>query len=353
MGMNTIKFIQRNGWEALTSIGIKVTWHPTLPIAVLNYEQWADKFHPVVLECRGLVLDTELNVLCLPLYRFFNYGEVDCTRDFSDAIAYEKLDGTMINVWWYNDQWFISTRNSFGDAQTAWGNTFRGLVYPLLEESLPDMSNEYNHVFEFISPENRVLTPYKEHALYYLVSIKNNSGVESFTHFVDITTPKEYFFNSIEELNNSMANLPELEEGYVVHWPDNFRLKVKNPAYLALSKTNGVHYRNSGNGAMSQKRAMEIYFAGDADEYLTYFPEDAPLFDFRTKWETLVKYYKELILSDKELLEKKSRTMFAEYIRMAYPKDIHHILFAWDNGIKPEVYLNELPVSKKIRLLET
>lgn len=349
--MNTINQIMRYGWDSLEDSGIKVTWHPTLPMAVLNYQQWADKFHPVTLECRGLVLDKALNILSRPMRRFFNYGEVECDRDFSTAIAYEKLDGSMITVWWnkYLNDWSISTRNSFGDAQTAWGNSFDSVVRPLIADKLVD--KDYSYVFELTSPENRVITKYKDTKLTHLTSIRISDGVE-LSELVGFDRPLEYRFGTKDEIDKALAALPELEEGYVVKWPDNYRIKIKNPAYLAFSKSSGVHYRNSSNGALSKRRAMEVYFEGNADEYLAYYPEDAKVFDFIPVWEKFVKDFKNSLAGDTYLGVEKPRVDNVEYIKATYDPSYWGALFAFLDGKDISTYFNNLSTNNKIRLVE-
>lgn len=64
--------------EQLTSeLGIKVTHHSSDPLVILNYCQIdSPKFHPITLECRGLVLEKQSwNIVARSFKRFFNFGE--------------------------------------------------------------------------------------------------------------------------------------------------------------------------------------------------------------------------------------------------------------------------------------
>jgi len=54
--------------------------------------------------CRGIILDAEddWRVVSLPYVKFFNYGEsyADKTLDWTTAKVYEKLDGSMVTLYW-------------------------------------------------------------------------------------------------------------------------------------------------------------------------------------------------------------------------------------------------------------
>ena len=52
--------------------------HPTLPLSIWNYSrtcQYDRLWDDVTLNCRGLVLDNEGNVIAKPFPKFFNYEE--------------------------------------------------------------------------------------------------------------------------------------------------------------------------------------------------------------------------------------------------------------------------------------
>jgi tRNA splicing ligase len=70
-------------------------------LVVLNYSQIdSPKNHPIVMECRGLILEQDTwNVVCYPFRRFFNAGEIENDSfDYRNAFALEKVDGTLISL---------------------------------------------------------------------------------------------------------------------------------------------------------------------------------------------------------------------------------------------------------------
>src|SRR5260221_4501281 len=64
-------------------------------------------------QCRGLILDEQtFEVIACPLFRFFNHGQGSVPEDFDwdSARAETKLDGSMLNCYWHNEQWNVGTR---------------------------------------------------------------------------------------------------------------------------------------------------------------------------------------------------------------------------------------------------
>jgi hypothetical protein len=250
---------------------------------VLNYLPWAEKFADITRLCRALVWDPrEQHPLARGFDRFFNWGEdPECySRDFSEATVYEKVDGSLILVWWnpYTGHWQASTR-SVHDASgaTPMDRTFMDVIHEAigcsLDELMAGRNTTFTWIFELVSPETRIVTEYSEPAL-YLLCVRNTQTGEEFCDLeslaallpADIRVPKTYKVGSKEDIDQMLADLPEREEGYVCRWSDGYRLKIKNPAYLAL-------WHTWGNGNLSPKRIMRLIQSGEVDEFLSYFPD--------------------------------------------------------------------------------
>ncbi|MDE1867846.1 MAG: 2'-5' RNA ligase, partial [Thaumarchaeota archaeon] len=73
----------------------------------------APKGHPIVEDCRGLILDSEnnWNIVALPFKRFYNYAEGHAAKiDWSTARIQEKVDGSLCIVYFYDNKWHVATR---------------------------------------------------------------------------------------------------------------------------------------------------------------------------------------------------------------------------------------------------
>jgi len=75
------QYLKTKSLDDLTAeFGIKITKHPFgLPLVILNYSQFdSPKDHPLVRECRGLVLEVgSWKIVARSFYRFFNFGEAE------------------------------------------------------------------------------------------------------------------------------------------------------------------------------------------------------------------------------------------------------------------------------------
>lgn len=286
--LQTVTFIEQYGVKALADqLGIKVRLDGDL--MVLNYDQIeSPKTHPIVAECRSLILHSEtLEVISRGFDRFYNYGEalnVMPTIDWSKAVAHEKMDGSLIKIYWYKGLWRIATRGTaFAETDCmGHGVTFRELVWRALGVTTSEEFQAkceaacllvYNtYIFELTAFENRVVTPYEGTKLHYLAARSNHTGEYKgdeavWAYKLGAHQIRTRQFANAEECIAEAANLPGLEEGFVIYQDGIPICKVKSPAYVAVH-----HIRGEG---LNPKRVCELILSGEEDEYLSYFPQDA------------------------------------------------------------------------------
>lgn len=73
--MKTIEFLKEHGIQKLRD-DFAITVKEVDDLLVLNYNQIeSPKTHPIVIECRSLILDTGFNVVSRSFDRFFNIYE--------------------------------------------------------------------------------------------------------------------------------------------------------------------------------------------------------------------------------------------------------------------------------------
>ena len=279
-----------------TELGIKVKVYddPQDRMVLLDYDQFeSPKTHPIVIECRSLILclDT-FDLVSQKFNRFFNLGE--CPEFYSDfrfegSYVMEKADGSLIGIYNRNGVWHISTRGmAKSEGEHPRGGTFREKVLAAFgfhsEEAFQDFFNAnlkpgYTYVFEYISPENRIVTKY-EKAEMVLLAINNMGEELSFQTMKDLSEFfKFYGFNvrlpklydatrDIEQLVEVANSLENLEEGFVVWDPlSGKRVKIKAKTYLVAHKLRGE------NVVPTRKNLLSIVLEGEVDEFLAYFPE--------------------------------------------------------------------------------
>lgn len=294
--MQVIKYLKEHGTAKLTEeFAISVKQYDDL--LVLNYNQIeSPKTHPLVVECRSLILDADLNIASRSFDRFFNYGEalnVVTDIDFTKAECFEKVDGSLIKIYHHKGRWNIATKGTaYGDSECmGHGITFQELVWKAVgvnndvdfQAKIKDciFDEDVTYIFEVTSFENRVVKRYEGYKLHFLAARVNKSGKyvseKEARWFKDVVSrvdfihyPESYKFDSVDECIHTARSLKNLDEGYVVYVDGVPVSKIKSPAYLAVHAIRGE--------GLTPKRIMQLVLVNEQDEYLTYFPEDEKFF---------------------------------------------------------------------------
>lgn len=277
-------FIQSNtNWrELLADKNIKVKEDNNL--AIFNYDIDADFSDPIVQEARGIIIDlTELKVVSWPFRKFGNYSEsyVD-TIDWSSAEVQDKVDGSIIKLWFYDNKWNWST-NSTIYAKDANANTIHSFQDLILKATnykdikFDQLNKDYTYIFELVSPENQIVVKYEDYKLYHLGTRNNITGQELKVD-IGIEKPKTYPLHSFEDCLEAAKNLNKDDsvqyEGFVVVDKDFHRIKIKSPEYIAL-------HHMIDNGNFSKKRCIELIVSNsDIDKIIKDFPQYEHVFRY-------------------------------------------------------------------------
>lgn len=298
--MHVLAFIKQHGLDALTSqLGITVKERDNL--LVLDYDQIeSPKLHPVVKECRGLILEKDTyNIVFRCMSRFFNYREADTlSYDYSNAQYFDKVDGSLIKIYFYRNRWNIATRGTIvADNETPFGITFEQLVLKALglnRETFQTtaaalLNPKISYSFEVTSIENRIVTRYEGYTLHYLSARLTETG-----EYVDESDAASAFGAvllepilsgaPIQDVLDYVEHLPDLKEGLIAYIDGTPICKFKSTKYVE------VHHKR-GNG-ISLNGIRRLVILQEHEEYLSYFPEETPLFApyvqaYATLFETL------------------------------------------------------------------
>jgi hypothetical protein len=286
------KFLQEKSVEDLTAeLGIAVKQHPRYPeLYHFSYDQLeSPKDNAIVQECRGLILSSKHDwaVVAYPFKRFGNYGEQWAAPvDWTTARVQEKVDGSLLVMWWYDGRWNVSTKGSpdAGGQVGDWGMTFAELFWETLDRQELELQTtaawnlNQTYLFELTSPYNRVVCSYGKVARLTLIGLRNvidllEVAVSSCSWF---PTVKEYSLTSVADVLAAAEALdPMSNEGFVVVDAQFNRIKVKSPSYVM------IHHMKDGFG---QRRIIRLIQLGEQSEVLSYFPEYQELFeDIRAK----------------------------------------------------------------------
>ena len=288
--------------DLLNNYGISSRQSEIYPeLYLFQYLQTQSPFREkIVRECRGLILNSQdnWNVVCYPFDKFFNLGEQpEFQKDFNwnNYRVFNKLDGSLICLWYYADKWNVSTSrhpDALGDTNIE-GVSFKEAVQVSLDWllHLNSFNESCTYMYEFISEYNKNVVDYGED--YYglhLLGIRDNISLKELPvlrlevsegntvvtesdnmsqNFCENIGDMKYWF-CIDKPNSQIwKNVDELNplrggEGYILVDDSFNRIKVKSKAYVAIH-----HLKHS----WSLTKAIEIVLKGEVYEVSLYLRE--------------------------------------------------------------------------------
>ena len=214
---------------------------------------------PEMQDCRGLILDrNDFSVMSMAFRKFFNSEEGNAHKiDWSTAYVLEKLDGSMMQVYWdkYQEKWFAATSGTAegeGEVNNKMGTTFNELFWKTVSEKYnfnpSQLNKDFCFVFELTTPYNIVVKPHGESSV-ALLTARNVKSLEEVSReelinigsVLNVPVVKSYDLNqgNIGALLRTFENMVWHDEGYVVCDANFNRVKVKNPAYVAVHHLKG------------------------------------------------------------------------------------------------------------------
>jgi hypothetical protein len=213
--------------------------HPTLPLKIYNYSQktqYDGKWDDITLNCRGTIFNNKGNLVSKGFSKFFNYEENKTNiPNFIDYVeVWDKIDGSYIGLFYYNDEWIINSKGSFDSPQVLMAKEI------LSEFNYDVLDKELTYCFELIHPENRIVCDYKdEKSLYFLSAFKQ--GVEVYFIYPRELQGTIIKFPNLIQLNKfNFENLKKdntlNKEGYVVKFKNGERCKIKFEEYIRLHR---------------------------------------------------------------------------------------------------------------------
>lgn len=311
------------------TLGINSVFHEREPLVILNYDIIeSPKVHPVVCECRGLVLErSSWNVVARSFPRFFNYEEAlaeTANFDFSNFTASEKEDGSLILLYYYAGTWHVNTRGSFGQGEVyGSGRTWEELFYSVVDEVGMDyLPIKFTLAFEYVGPYNKIVREYRQSDLFLLTAFKNDNGFEAtpedcdlWAKYIRVKRPRRCPCHRLEDMNRLFNEHKDdlTFEGFVLRDSNGLRMKMKSKSYVALHRMKG----NNGQNLASPKNIVPLVLAGDVDEVASYFPElSAKLYECQQLIET---HKAQLFKTWGEAKDIQSQRDFAIYVQKATP----------------------------------
>ena len=349
--------------------------HPTLPLAIYNYSrecQYNGMWDDITLNCRGLVLDTEGNVIAKPFPKFFNYEEhkpEDIPNEYFEV--YEKMDGSLgiffyyeeelsderrYNIWFNNNyqtgmerffdpnnlpnfddpyyeptpkikgEWHMATRGSFTSEQAIKGMEIANR-YNYNKICVPG----FTYLFEIIYPENRIVVDYGKEERLVLLGVMNRRGEEfPYEEMVDegwdIVMKYKTWGEDWETLKKEIS---KDNEGYVIRFSGGMRMKIKGDEYVRLHRILTNFSTKDIWELLRNNEPLELFLERVPDEFDAWVKEVVR--DLQTRYDNILKDYR-IIMDDIYDVDKK---VFAERAKR-YPHP--SLLFALYDGKNESAY---------------
>jgi RNA ligase len=294
--------------------------HPGGWLKILNYTARAQfdwRWNAQTMQCRGLIVDNNWNVVARPFPKFFSVDQLNGAVPCEPFEVYEKMDGSLGILYFVDGKPQIASRGSFTSEQ-AWRAT------RMLEAKYSHASFDpsFTYLFEIIYPENRIVVDYGDREeLVLLAIIETATGKEWPLHAYDSVFPVVKRYDGFNQFDELLATQDSSREGFVVRFQSGQRVKIKFDEYKRLHKLlTGV----------SPKAIWEVLKSGDdigkviervPDEFFQWVKETEN--DLRAAFTRI-----ELAAREQMRFGKCRKTLAKHYTSCAYPS----VMFAMLDG---------------------
>jgi len=266
--------------HAFEKLGVKVK--DSSELYLLKYiRNKTDLSKDYIQECRGIIMSKKNNkIICYPLKSKIHYDTFTTTIDWDDCVIEESIDGTLINLYYYNNKWNTST-NSTIDAKCKWNcdKTFSELFFDTAKMYNLDfnvLNKDFSYSFILCHPLSRNITQYTFPELYH-VSSRNLITYLEYDLNIGIKKPKILKLDDYNLLNvhhykdliQYVNMLPFNKEGIMLYNKTRTtRTKLKGKEHLIAKQLKGNHPN-------ILYRLLELLKNNDTYEqaqFLKYFP---------------------------------------------------------------------------------
>jgi T4 RnlA family RNA ligase len=246
--------------------------HPTLPLTIYNYSaktQYERYWNDATLTCRGLVLDAQYQPVARPLPKFFNLEEYAGTLPDGVPTIYEKLDGSLILLFFYQEQWRVASRGSFMSEQALKATA----LLANYQSHLATLDRHYTYLLEIIYPQNRIVVDYgAAERLVLLAAVETQTGEERDHGTVDWSDRAQtYPATSLPDWMKALdpATIRN-HEGFILKWSNGFRLKYKLADYVRLHRILTRVQAKDIWECLSQNQDLEQFLDSVPDEFYSW-----------------------------------------------------------------------------------
>lgn len=206
-------------------------------------------------EARGITFNSNGDCVCRTMPKFFNIDENKYTQmadlDFSGAVAFDKLDGSMITPVRLSDGSIrLKTKKSFYSGVALNAQKFFETQQNLIELCNHFLDNGMTPTFEFESPNSQIVVDQTHDKMTLLLARHIKTGkdisydsLKAIAEYYGVPIVKSYPVGNIQEYMDR-AEVEEGYEGWVFLLSNGQRVKKKIKWYLTRHRLTSYHERN-------------------------------------------------------------------------------------------------------------
>lgn len=251
------------------SKGIKMNRGGSQPLVIFKYnkESINDENVDTLGLFRSIVYDkNERKVVCVSPPKSKNINTFQEKYKLEECVVKEFVEGTMINVFHYNNNWEIATKSCIGghfkyfkDSKKTFRQMFLEAIMGYDNFDLNDLDKTYCYSFVLQHPENTIVTPFSIASLIFVSAYKIHNSIEE-------DTPKITFEDKTNDVIMNIKCSHILRFSEVCDFDDKATVwKYVNDYYFTHDKS----YSNKGFVVYSNSNPMErIKFRNPAHEYV-------------------------------------------------------------------------------------
>ena len=221
--------------------------HPFADLHIYGYYGASENVHVwdgISKYCRGIILDGDGNVVEMPFMKFWTFrqylsdnllllNEEQIIRVPSGKFRItEKVDGTMVTLYWVEDCPYLATQRSFPNIKAIEATK---ILYEKYSHLFHVFDRNKTYVFEAIYPETKVLIDYGNTRDLVLIGVidKASGKPERVPENIGFRTCKDYTeeYGYIRDLDELAALDLKNQEGFVLYYENGSMVKLKFPWY--------------------------------------------------------------------------------------------------------------------------
>jgi hypothetical protein len=214
------------------------------------------------------VVMCEDKVMCVAPPRAMPLADFIEKYQFENVTVDEIVDGTMVNVFFADDEWRRCTKanvgatNGFLEGAPTFGEMFDDVAI-----KFDELDRNRVHSFVLQHPQNRIVSPVSEPRVVLIKSYSiSGREVAEMSLPPNFPRPAPVVASSYADLKEAALKLPFERKGFMLHAPDGTRSKIFGDAYLKISALRGSE-------SSVKFRLLQLRDKAELTKLIEFYPE--------------------------------------------------------------------------------